>query len=174
MKAPTIQGEKIYLRPLTAADAPRMTAWLNNPELTQYLTVEPPFTENQEREWVVSMEQSRTDLVFGVVAKDTNEHVGNIGLHHIDTGSRTAPIGIFIGAADMRGKGYGAEAVRLVVDYAHDKLKLDTIHSDIFAFNERSVALFSNAGFVRSEVRKDAHVKEGKSIDAVIYTYKCS
>lgn len=174
MKAPHIEGQNIYLRPLSEEDAPRMTVWLNNSELTQYLTLEPPFTENQEREWVMRMEQSQTDLVFGIVVKDTDEHVGNIGLHHIDMGTHTTTIGIFIGAFDMRGKGHGTEAVQLVVDYARNELKLTTITSDIFSFNERSMALFGNAGFMRGEVREKVHLKGGTWIDVVMYTYQCS
>ncbi len=174
MKTSIIEGQKIYLRSLNEEDVHVMINWVNNKHITQYLNFEPPISEEEEHDWLIAVNQSETDLVFGIVEKGSNIHIGNIGLHHIDKKTEDADIGIFIGETDREGKGYGTEALQLAVAYACRELHLKIIHAPIFASNTRSIALFEKAGFKKEKVISKGYLKNGNWIDVVIYAYLCS
>lgn len=174
MKASIIEGQKIYLRSLNEEDVHVMTNWVNNQNITQYLNFEPPISEEEEHDWLIAVNQSETDLVFGIVEKGSNSHIGNIGLHHIDQKIGDTDIGIFIGEVNQQGKGYGTEALQFAVAYACRELRLKIIHAPIFASNARSIALFEKVGFKKEKVIEKGYLKNGNLIDVVMYAYLCS
>lgn len=171
MKVPRIDGKNIYLRGLNEADIPQMLVWVNNIEVTQYLELEPPITEIQEREWLLEMNHSSTDLVFGIVERDSDFYIGNIGIHNIDNSSKVANIGIFIGDHNQRGKGYGGEAVALVIQFVCKELTLNSINANIFSFNTKSIILFESLGFKKTGTA--VYLKDGVNIDTKIYSFLC-
>ncbi len=173
-EARIIEGKDVYLRPLDEGDASGMTNWVNDQEITQYLNIEPPVSEEWEREWVVSVNKSETDLVFAIVEKESDEHIGNVGFHQINRGAENANIGIFIGELSRQGKGYGTEALRLAVVYACSTLHVKVIRAMIFASNARSISLFEKAGFEKRCVVEKSYLKNKKWIDEVVYEYVCS
>lgn len=51
-----------------------------------------------------------------------------------------------------RGKGYGTEAVTMLVKYAFEELRLNCIHANILSYNASSIKLFELCGFVKEGV----------------------
>jgi diamine N-acetyltransferase len=82
--------------------------------------------------------------------RDTGMPIGFIDLFDFDPVARSAGIGILICDAADRGKGYGARALQLAVDYARRFLGLATLWCNIDPANAASAALFSAAGFKRT------------------------
>ena len=72
---------------------------------------------------------------------------GNTGLHEVDYRNRTASFGILIGEPECRGKGYGTETTRLMLDYAFTALGLHNVMLIVFEFNA--------AGMVGTKKRKE-------------------
>jgi RimJ/RimL family protein N-acetyltransferase len=54
---------------------------------------------------------------FSIVLKENDQLLGSCGLMSVDQVQGTAELGIFIGDPAERGKGYGSEAIRLLLDY---------------------------------------------------------
>ena len=162
------------MRPLNDSDVSTMIPWVNDLELTKYLTLGPPISEEQERDWLASVTQSETDAVFGIVVRESNIYIGNIDLHNIDRNAGTADIGIFIGAIDQQGKGYGTEAVRLIVAYACCNLGIKNIRAVTFAQNLQSIALFEKTGFKKEGTIPRDFCKNGGWVDSIVYTCACS
>jgi len=100
--------------------------------------------------------------------KESHEHIGNIYLREIDWVSRTAKLEVFIGNAENRGRGFGEEAVRQVLEYAFDTLGLRRVYLTVLAFNEAATTLYKKCGF-REEGRLRQHVfKQGKYEDLLV------
>jgi RimJ/RimL family protein N-acetyltransferase len=88
-----------------------------------------------------------SDVIFTVYEKATWRPVGNADLRQIDYRHRSASFGIMIGEPSSRGKGYGTEVVRLVLDYAFTGLGLHNVLLTTFEFNFAGRRAYEKAGF---------------------------
>lgn len=166
----SLQGKNIFLRNLRRSDVPIMVQWINNPEISRYLQVESPVTEEEESMWVENMRDGENDQVFAIIERATEEHVGNIGVHNISKTDKVATIGLFIGDISKQGKGYGKEAIELVTDFAFNELGLIRLQAPIFSFNKRSMAIFEKVGFKQDNSRSDHFWKNGENKEVLFFT----
>jgi len=77
-------------------------------------------------------------------------------------------LGIVIGEKDCWGKGYGQDAVRLLLDYAFNLLNLNSIMLGTFSFNERAIACYKKVGFREIGRRRQARIIGAKRFDAIL------
>jgi len=143
-----LPGEKIDLCILdNDTDLSRYVKWINDQKITKYMeTGLSPVTNNNLRDYIESSNNS-TGLLLGIFIKDCAEHIGNVKLHNINFKSRRADIGIMIGEFSAQGKGYGLEAIQLVLQHAFMVLNLNKICAGANINNLSSVKLFEKAGF---------------------------
>ncbi len=153
-----IEGEQTYLRPLTREDLnDRYLSWLNNPEVNSYLEtgIFPSTKEGLER-FYEQVTASMDQVILAIVAKDGDEHIGNVKLGPISWIHRRATIGILIGDRRYWGKGICMEAIRLMVEYAFFRLNLRKIELGVYAEHEAAVRCYQAAGFqVEGTLRED-------------------
>ena len=93
------------------------------------------------------------NVVFAIYQTTTWELIGMTGLVHIDHVNRIAEFFIMIGAAQHRGRGYGTEATRLLLDHAFLGLGLLNVELRVFAYNLAGIRAYEKAGFRRIGVR---------------------
>jgi RimJ/RimL family protein N-acetyltransferase len=94
--------------------------------------------------------------------------IGACGLFNIDVAARHCELGITIGERDYWGRGYGREAVRLMLDYAFRVRNLRRVWLEVHATNERAIRAYKVCGFVE-EGRMRGHVwLAGHYMDNVI------
>ena len=160
-------GERIYLSPMNMEDAEIFTKWMNDFNVSDYtgrssrlMTVE------GENAWLSSALNSSEPL-FSIVKLENDELIGNTGLMKIDSTRRTATLGIMIGEDENRSKGYGTEALRLLLDYGFNYLNLNNIMLEVFEFNERAINAYKKAGFKEIGRRRKAYFLNGKYYDEV-------
>lgn len=161
-------GDNIYLSPRNVDEEviEKCVEWLNDFETTDYtgrsaqiLTVE------DERKYFENSKEN--EVVFFIVRKENDELIGTVGLHNIDNISRRATLGIFIGDKSGRNKGYGTEAVRLILEYGFKYLNLNNINLDVMEFNERAQACYKKCGFKEYGRRRKSEFLCGKYYDRV-------
>ncbi|MFC1715764.1 GNAT family N-acetyltransferase [Candidatus Poribacteria bacterium] len=166
MQNPFIIGDKIYLRPREMEDSASFVKWLNDEEVRQYMLMTSPLNIVREREFVESrLYKDDTDIRLGIALKETDQLIGGIGLTHVSVSHRRASLGIFIGDKSCWSKGYGTEALKLMIEYAFDELNLHRVHLSVFDFNPRAMRAYEKAGFKREGVFRDAAYKNGKYRD---------
>ena len=114
------------------------------------------------------MKQSnRQDHVYTIVEKSSNRAVGRCLLFSVNQVDRNAMIGIFFGEKDCWGKGYGQEAMRLLLDFGFNLLNLHNIMLGVFAFNERAIRSYQSLGFHEIGRRREARWIGGKAYDVI-------
>lgn len=161
-----LTGEKCYLSPIDVEDAPIFTEWLNDMELTRYLTLATyNITIGGEREALVRLSKEHN---YSIIALDTEKLIGNCGLMDLDQINRSAELGIFIGNKEYLSKGYGTEALRLLIDYAFNYLDLENILLKVYSFNERAIRCYEKVGFRKIGIRRNAIRRERKNYDIVL------
>jgi RimJ/RimL family protein N-acetyltransferase len=156
-------GEKCYLSPISVEDAEQYTAWLNDYEITQYLTLASmQISLPAEKEALSRLSKEHN---YAIVAKQNDSLIGNCGLINVDHLHRTAEIGIFIGDKQYLGKGYGREALSLLIDYAFSVLNLHNIMLRVYAFNERAKRSYESVGFKMIGKRRNALIRNRITYD---------
>lgn len=159
-----IYGDQVRLRALELSDVPTMVGWFNDPEVRRYLLVFAPMSQMAEERWLKDIGASRDDFVFGIEAPTEAggwQHIGNVGLHHIDWKHRSAVFGIVIGERACWNRGYGTDATRVMVRFAFHTLNLHRVQLDVFDFNPRARRAYEKVGFRLEGTRRQALFHDG-------------
>ena len=165
-----IQGDGIYLRALTETDLEgNWYRWFNDPEVTRsqdkgYL----PNTPEKQRQYHENIKDSDSDLVLAIVDMDTHQHIGNVGLHHINWIHRSAALGIVIGEKSSWGKGFGRQAWRMITRHGFETLNLNKITATTLEGNERSLACARASGYEIEGTQKEQMYKVGMFQDLIL------
>ena len=165
-----IYGERIRLRAPEREDLPRFVAWLNDPEVRENLQLFLPLSSMEEERWFENMlQQPPTEhtLVIEIREEDGWRPVGNCGFNYTDWRCRHSELGIFIGEKPLWGRGYGTEAMRLLVHHGFKTLNLNRIYLRVFETNPRAIRVYEKVGFVHEGRFRQAEYRDGRYIDVL-------
>jgi RimJ/RimL family protein N-acetyltransferase len=159
-------GANCYLSPISLDDAEKFTEWLNDLEVTvnlqMYASV---ISAEQER---VLLEELAKGHNYSIIDSKTDELIGNCGFLDIDHLNRTAETGIFIGNKNYWNRGYGTEALRLLLDYGFKALNLNNVLIRVYSFNERAQKSYQKVGF-KTLGRRRAALRRGSEAFDIVY-----
>ena len=166
-----IVGEKVALGPFDRTLIPLFSRWDNDFEVSFFsgdpLIPKPKdVTEAEYDKYNKEMHRDSVDFIIYDYA--LLKPIGMIGLRHIYPRSQSAEMGILIGEKDYWNKGFGTEAVRLILDYGFTVLSLHNIMLSTYAYNERAIQAYLRAGFRMVGRRREAHRWGTKRYDEVI------
>ena len=161
---PKMTGQRLYLSPVNPDDADKYIAWMNDPLIAGHFGQSHRVVGSKgDLDWLFA---PPTDTQrYAIVLKEGDTMIGVISLQNIDHLHRTAFFGIFIGEAQHRGKGYGAEAIRLLLAYGFDTLNLNNIMLSVNADNVAAISCYEKVGFKPAGRRREWVFKGGKYID---------
>ena len=160
-------GEKCYLSPLNLQDYEIYTKWINDIDVSLGVTFASVLmTPEQEKEILKKL--SRAEYNFAIVELKKDELIGNIGFTHIDFINHTAEMGIFIGNKDYWGKGYGAEAIELLLDFGFNILNLHNINLKVYSYNKPAIKCYQKVGFKEVGRLREAKQIAGQKFDQII------
>ena len=166
-----ITGERVALGPLTRDLAPLMLRWMNDlgtSSLGGFPDPPLPWTAERLNAFFdrALLEEGR---VWWTVYETTAwRPIGHANLRDIDHMHGTAEFGITIGDPADRGKGYGTEAVRLLLDYAFTALCLNNVLLDTYEYNRAGLRAYEKVGFKEIGRRRQAHRMGGRLWDVVL------
>jgi RimJ/RimL family protein N-acetyltransferase len=161
-----LEGEKVRLLAVDRENLPKFLGWVNDPEVTQYLMVDPPLGMEQEEAWFEGL-RDREAMVFTIETKE-GEVIGNCGLEKISWKDRKATLGIMIGSKMHWDKGYGTDAVRTLLMFAFDDLNLMRLCLICDQGNVRAQHAYEKCGFRREGVMRAYRFKNGAYVDEVL------
>ena len=169
MERPFLAGERIYLRPLEVEDVTdEYLHWMNDVELAKFIPAMTfPGTRKAVQDYVAREVANPTVIFLAIVVKKTGQHVGNIKLGPINWIDRNAEYGILVGDAPSRSKGYGSEAVRMILSYAFDILNLYKIFATSLASNKVAIRSYEKIGLSVEATVKEKRFVEGRYEDVV-------
>ena len=163
-------GKRVRLRATRDDDLPALAAWLMDPAIkaTQAAVVLPrseAATREQVAEWVAN--KSATAGFSVETLDDAPELVGHVSLFGIGMKARSATLGIVLGR-EFVGRGYGTDAVRVIVSYGFREFGLHRIQLDVVGYNLQGIAAYRRAGFVEEGRRREALLHDGHWYDEVL------
>jgi RimJ/RimL family protein N-acetyltransferase len=129
------------------ADPALMARWNQNSEYQHLLDWGPIrlSTPKQIREWI---EKEYGNLYFfSVHTLDDDKTIGMLDLSGINWTAGDAWLGVGIGEPDYWGKGYGSEAVNLLLRFGFEDLNLRRVSLTVFEYNQRAYKSYKKLGF---------------------------
>ncbi|NLW02501.1 MAG: GNAT family N-acetyltransferase [Clostridiaceae bacterium] len=161
-----IEGERVFLSPISMDDLEQYTVWMNDLSMTMNLgQAQAAISLAAEKEFLDKLIKEGHN--YAIVLKTNETLIGNCSLFNINHIHRTAETGIFIGDEKYRGKGYGTEAMLLLLAYGFKILNLNNVMLKVFSFNQRAIRSYEKAGFRVFGRRSQAYCVNGKYYDEV-------
>lgn len=164
-------GKKVRLREMRKEDVEIINSLGNEEEVMINLSANLPapmplqVEENRFERYIKDFGEG---FIQFVIEKLDGTVIGKCGTGHIDWKNSCATIWIFVGKPENRGKGYGSEALSLLVNYIFEEMNMNRVQLNVFGFNERAVASYKKVGFVVEGVLKQETYRCGKYNDDYI------
>lgn len=152
-----LKGERVYLRSLEQSDLELLHIWVNDPEVRGLIGEVMPTSRLGMEEW---FERVRTDpnrIWFVIVNRENDRVIGEAGLLRMFFPWRTTDLSIILGDKSAWGKGFGTEAINLLLDYAFGYLNFHRVSIGVVAANERALRFYEKIGFKREGIQRDGY-----------------
>lgn len=164
----SIVGEKVALGPIHRGLIEINHRWINQLGTTRFLHMQVLSLESEE-EWYETVASGKDITYFAIYEKESMRPIGGVNLHNYNAQHRRAELGIMIGEKDLRGKGYGTEAVQLMCDYGFNAMGLNSIMLLTTGFNIAGQRAYEKAGFKEIGRRREARWFAGKYWDDIYF-----
>jgi RimJ/RimL family protein N-acetyltransferase len=119
------------------------------------------------KEWI-EKELEKDDLFFFMIRTlEDDRLIGDIGLGGLQWNLGEAWAGIAIGERETWGKGYGTDAMHILLRYAFCELNLHRVTLNVFEYNQRAIRSYEKAGFVVEGRERQFMQRGGRRWDVV-------
>lgn len=163
-----LQGEKTGLRAMVREDLALYKKWLSDKNVTQYLEMGwRPYTDKDLETTYQQATESQNSVIFVVCDVKTNQPIGTAGLYLISWPCRRAQFNILLGEPHFYGQGYGTETANLIVQYAFERLNLNTIYLGVNSENIGAIKSYEKAGFIKDGVHREFVYNNGRYYDSI-------
>ncbi len=138
-------------------------------EITTYMIPSPAKNIEETHKFIVASRRgikAGYNLQFVILSKETEEFLGNCGLHG-ENRARTPELGIWL-KKNAHGKGYGREAVHTLVKWSKNNIDLDYF---IYPVDIRNIPSRKIPESLGGQIIKQSPIKTptGKILDSVVY-----
>lgn len=163
-KIPTMETERLILRPMRMFDAFDMYEYARLPETSAFLTWSPhpdiEYTKNYLA-FIMGKYKAGEFYDWAVVLKgEENKMIGTCGFSRIDVSNNVGEIGYVI-APDYQRHGYATEAVREVMAFGFSKLNFHRIEAKYIAENTASRAVMEKCNMRFEGVARGSMIVKG-------------
>lgn len=170
MNADLFQGELVRLtveEPETLA--PLESQWAADSEYSRLLDWDPArrFSVKNVQKWIEKHYENENYYAFSIRTLDGDRIIGGIGLDGIRWTHRDCFVGIGLGVREFWGKGYGTDAMRIILRYAFTELNLQRVTLDVFEYNQRGLRSYEKAGFIFEGCQRGLIQREGRRWDVI-------
>lgn len=165
-----LKGERVLLRAVRRDDVEVVMGWEHEPA-TWRLASDAPYVPKtvadalKDYDAGTAMRADAKNVPF--VVEVDGEPVGTVSLWGIDLHNRRAHLGITMGP-QARGKGYGTDAIRVLLRYAFLDRGLNRVQLETLASNEQALSAYRRAGFVQEGIAREDNWIEGRFVDQVV------
>ncbi|MDA0176902.1 Acetyltransferase [Mesoflavibacter sp. HG96] len=159
----TLTGEHIYLRALEPEDLEFIYQIENDESIWEISNTITPYSKYLIKQYLENAHKDIYEVkqLRLVICNNLDKTIGLIDLFDFDIKNKRAGIGILVKSETERQKGYGKEALKLLVNYSFKHLNLHQLYCNISEDNTASLTLFKNQGFKEIGLKKDWNLTNG-------------
>ncbi len=165
MEPPKIHTERLNIRPLAVVDAANVYAYRSLPAVYRYQNWLPN-SAAEVAQFIARMNVSGYNLVdtwfqLGLVLRDNDRLIGDIGLHFLPPNNEQTEIGFTVSPEHQR-RGYALEAVTAVMDHAFQQMNKHRIVAGVDPNNAASISILGKLG-----MRREGHFRKSVKIRGI-------
>jgi len=149
--------------------APLWTKWRANSEYSRLADMDAATLSSVKstREWIEKHLEDWLADEFEIHTLNGDKVIGTIGLDGAMKVHGDAFVGIGIGEPEYWGRGFGTEAMQLILKYAFMELNLHRVSLDVFGYNLRALHSYEKAGFKLEGRSRNVLLREGQRWDLI-------
>jgi len=115
------------------------------------------------------IEEEKNLYYFTIRAKADDRLIGRAAVQWIEWANGNGFLRLGIGAAEDRCKGYGSQALRMLLRFAFAELNLFRASAIVAEYNEGAIALLKKFGFVQEVCRRKSLERDGRRWDLLVF-----
>lgn len=163
-------GEKVRLREYRREDIPLAQAYINKAEMKRLLSGSPfLLTLWDEEKFITSLSASQgSNYSFAIETLAEGHYIGGCGFNRLDWKNRNCEIGIFIGDEEYQNKGFGTDAMKILIRLCFNQLNLYKVGLNVLSYNERALKVYRRLGFKEEGRLRQERFFDGAYHDLII------
>ncbi len=164
-----LEGKRTFLRPLEPDDIPIFQRWYNNQEVNYWANAAWPLStmisedEIEERFFVPNRDSRRFTIL-----NENKEPIGTTGFRDTNIPARSAVLFIVIGEKEYWDRGYGSDALKVLIDHLFLQWNFHRLSLDTWDGNQRALRAYEKLGFQIEGRLRQARFVMGEYRDAII------
>jgi RimJ/RimL family protein N-acetyltransferase len=166
-----LRGKRIRLTAVNKDDLPVFADWHEDAGFSR-LSDSRPAAPKSVAQWTAYWEEQQKahdGFLFAIREVEKDSLIGFVELDGIQWNHQNAWLGIALGDRAYWGKGYGREAMELILKFAFHELNLHRVQLDVFGYNERAISLYRKLGFVQEGVFREYLSRDGRRYDMLLF-----
>ena len=168
------EGQDIRFGPIDHETHPEVESrWTHDAEFMRLMELKPvrPFSPAMVKKQYESIEKEMDEqknlFYFTIRAREDDRFIGKAVIEWVDWANGNSYIRLGIGEPEYRRKGYGTQALYILLRYAFVELNLHRVTAVVPAYNEGAIRLFQKFGFVEEVRRRKALHRDGEFWDII-------
>ena len=166
---PIFTGQHLRLAIPVSADAETFALWTQDDNYMRMLDDDPIRPEPPAKFSSFGDAQDENSYYFHLKTLSDDVLVGFVVLFNFKWGNQSAEMAIGIGDPSYRGKGYGQDALKLILNYGFNELNLHRISLTVMDYNTPAIKAYERVGFVLEGTHRQAVQRQGKRYDLLLY-----
>jgi RimJ/RimL family protein N-acetyltransferase len=170
------EGQDIRFGPIDHEKDPEIESrWTHDSEFMRLMETAPArplsaaMVRKQYEKLEKQMEEDKNLFHFMIRARADDRLMGKASINGIEWANGNGLIRLGIGAAEDRRKGYGTQALRMLLRFAFAELNLFRVTAIVPEYNEGAIALLQKSGFVQEVCRRKSLERDGRRWDLYIF-----
>ena len=163
-------GSLIKLSAVRANDAEQMARWQEDSNYLRTLDTDYAVLHSCDsiKDQDLKAGTKSNNIQFRLRTIENDQLIGFVALHSIEWNNQSCLLAIGIGDSDFRGKGYGKDALQLILRYAFYELNLNRVGLDVISNNKPAIVAYKKVGFKLEGSMRDAVYRDGQHYDRII------
>ncbi|CAI6085914.1 GNAT family N-acetyltransferase [Cohnella sp. JJ-181] len=161
------RGKTLKLTGRREEDVQTMAAWMEDADYLRNVDTDIALPVS-EKQLESEGESDHREVYFRLRTLADDELIGFVCIHGIEWNNRAGMLAIGIGEERHRNRGYGTEAVRLILRYAFHELNLNRVGLDVIEYNAGGIRAYEKAGFRHEGRVREAVCRDGRTYDRLM------
>ena len=162
-----IRGKRIILREQREEDAPYFAYWFNQPQIMFQCGFEKATNEEEIKTYINNNHKSEDSDWYTITDLDGNI-IGETGLLRMFPAWHCTDFTIIIPDPEMQHKGYGTEAIRIMLDMAFHQYDMNRVAIGVVGQNSNALAFYNKIGFRQEGIQEQGYYYNNEYSDFIM------
>lgn len=170
------EGQDIRFGPIDREKDPEIESkWTHDSDFMRMMDISParPMSPAMVKKGYEKLEkqieESKNQYYFAIRAKEDDRLIGKAIVQWIEWANGNADIRLGIGAAEDRCKGYGTQALGMLLRFAFGELNLFRVTATVPEYNTAAIVLLNKFGFVEEVRRRQSVERDNRRWDMLVF-----